>query len=91
MKAKLNDKEWQQQIVIIDSMTKQERQFPELINNSRKQRIARGSGTDIQDVNRLLKQFDQMQKMMKKFKKGNLMSMMRNVKGQLGRGMPFGG
>ncbi|WP_348758126.1 signal recognition particle protein [Candidatus Methylocalor cossyra] len=91
VKAKLNDKEWQQQIVIIDSMTKQERQFPELINNSRKQRIARGSGTDIQDVNRLLKQFDQMQKMMKKFKKGNLMSMMRNVKGQLGRGMPFGG
>ena len=91
VKDKINDKEWQQQIVIINSMTRQERQFPDLINNSRKLRIAKGSGTDVQDVNKLLKQYDQMQKMMKKFKKGNLLSMMRGMKGQIGRGMPFGG
>lgn len=91
VRDKINDKEWLQQIVIINSMTKQERQSPEVLNNSRKQRIAKGSGTDIQDVNKVLKQYDQMQKMMKKFKKGNLLNMMRGLKGAAGRaGMPFG-
>ena len=91
VKEQINDKEWTQQIVIIGSMTKQERSDPDIINTSRKQRIAKGSGTDIQDVNKLLKQYGQMQKMMKKFKKGNLMGMMRGLKGNIGRGMPFGG
>jgi signal recognition particle subunit SRP54 len=91
VKDKINDKEWMQQIVIINSMTHQERKSPDIINTSRKQRIARGSGTDIQDVNKMMKQYDQMQKMMKKFKKGNLMSMMRGIGGNMGRGMPFGG
>ena len=91
VKEKINDNEWVQQIVIIDSMTREERKSPDVINTSRKQRIARGSGTDVQDINKLLKQFDQMQKVMKKFKKGNLMNMMKGVKGGLRRGMPFGG
>jgi signal recognition particle subunit SRP54 len=54
---------------IISSMTTKERHFPDLIQGSRKRRIAAGSGTQIQDVNRLLKQFNQMQKMMKRFSK----------------------
>jgi len=89
VKEKVNDKEMIQQIAIINSMTKQERAFPDVINNSRKQRIAKGAGTDMQNINRLLKQYDQMQKMMKKLKKGNLMNMLRGMKGNLGRGMPF--
>jgi signal recognition particle subunit SRP54 len=91
VKEKLNDNEWQQQIVIIDSMTKKERLSPDIINTSRKQRIAQGSGTDIQDINKMLKQFEQMQKMMKKLKKGNLMNMMRGAKGNMLGGMPFRG
>jgi signal recognition particle subunit SRP54 len=92
VREKVNDNEWLQQTHIIDSMTRQERQFPDLINNSRKARIAKGSGTDVQDVNKLLKQYDQMQKMMKKFKKGNLLNMMRGMKGNIGRAaMPFRG
>lgn len=90
VKEKINDREWTQQIVIINSMTRQERSSPDILNNSRKQRIAKGSGTDVQEVNKLLKQYDQMQKMMKKFKKGNLLGMMRGLKGNIRRGMPFG-
>ena len=68
--------------VIIDSMTKQERQFPDLISGSRKRRIAKGSGKQIQDVNRLMKQFKQAQKMMKKVsKKGGMQRMMRGLGG----------
>lgn len=52
---------------IIDSMTGEERNKPEIINSSRRRRIALGSGTEVQDVNRLLKQFSQMKKMMKQF------------------------
>jgi signal recognition particle subunit SRP54 len=55
---------------ILDSMTKKEREFPQLINGSRKKRIARGSGTSVQEINRLLKQYLQMKKMMKSFSKG---------------------
>ena len=55
---------------ILDSMTKKEREFPQLINGSRKKRIARGSGTTVQEINRLLKQYLQMKKMMKSFSKG---------------------
>lgn len=71
---------------IINSMTPHERKMPAVINGSRKKRIAAGSGTQIQDVNRLLKQFKQMQKMMKKLSgKGGMKKMMRG----LGGGMPF--
>ncbi len=91
VKEKINDNEWQQQIVILDSMTQQERRDPELLNNSRKQRIAKGSGTDLQALNKMLKQFEQMQKMMKKFKKGNLLGMMRGAKGNLARNARFRG
>lgn len=74
---------------IIGSMTIKERRNPDLINGSRKRRIAGGSGTDIQDINRLLKQFDQMQKMMKKFSKpGKMKNMLRNMPGMMqGGGM----
>ena len=71
---------------IINSMTPHERKMPAVINGSRKKRIAAGSGTQIQDVNRLLKQFKQMQKMMRKLSgKGGMKKMMRG----LGGGMPF--
>lgn len=67
---------------IIRSMTEQERQHPEIINGSRRKRIAKGSGTDIQEVNRLIKQFDDARKMMKAVSGiKNPMAMMRNMKG----------
>jgi signal recognition particle subunit SRP54 len=68
---------------IINSMTPQERARPELIKASRKRRIAAGAGVPVQEVNRLLNQFEQMQKMMKMMKGGNLQRMMRNMKGML--------
>ena len=75
---------------IIDSMTPDERRRPAVLNGSRKRRIAQGSGGRIQDVNRLLKQFTQMQKMMKRFaKKGGTMEMLRNFSGHLPPGMKF--
>jgi signal recognition particle subunit SRP54 len=66
---------------IIDSMTPQERAKPELIKASRKRRIAAGAGVQVQEVNRLLNQFEQTQKMMKRFSKGGLQKMMRSMKG----------
>ena len=68
---------------IINSMTPQERTKPELIKASRKRRIAAGAGVPVQEVNRLLSQFDQMQSMMKKLKGGGMMKMMRSMKGML--------
>jgi signal recognition particle subunit SRP54 len=68
---------------IINSMTPQERAKPELIKASRKRRIATGSGVQVQEVNRLLNQFEQTQKMMKQFSKGGLQKMMRGMKGML--------
>jgi len=77
-------------IAIIDSMTPQERRWPTVINGSRKRRIAGGSGTRVQDVNRLLKQHAQMAKMMKKMsKKGGMQKMMRGMGGRLPPGMGF--
>jgi signal recognition particle subunit SRP54 len=65
---------------IINSMTPGERRYPDVVNGSRKKRIATGSGTQIQDVNRLLKQHKQMQKMMKKMsRKGGMANMMRGM------------
>jgi signal recognition particle subunit SRP54 len=68
---------------IIDSMTRQERTRPEIIKASRKRRIAAGAGVSVQEVNRLLNQFEQTQKMMKMMAKGGLAKMMRSMKGML--------
>ena len=73
---------------IIDSMTPLERRKPELIKASRKKRIAAGAGVPVQEVNRLLKQFEQMQDMMKMMKKGGLSRMMRMFGGLTGGGFP---
>lgn len=86
IKEKVNDKDLARQIAVINSMTKQERRFPDLIKGSRKQRIASGCGQDLQDVNRVLKQHQMMEKMMKKFSKGNLANMMRGLNSNI-RGM----
>lgn len=85
------DREVGRMVAIINSMTPQERRFPDIIKGSRKKRIATGCGLQIQDVNRLLKQHKQMSKMMKKFKGGGLKKMMRGMKGQLPPGMGGGG
>ncbi len=82
----LDDGQVRRQVAIIDSMTPDERRRPDVINGSRKRRIAAGAGMQVQDVNRLLKQHKQMQKMMKQFKKGGMKKMMR----QFGGGMPPG-
>ena len=81
------DKTFKQMEAIINSMTPGERARPEIIKGSRKKRIAAGSGTQIQDVNRMLKQFTQMQKMMKKMSGGGMHKMMKRMKGM----MPPGG
>ncbi len=88
-KKQVNEKEFGKLEAIINSMTPGERRHPDIIKGSRKRRIANGSGTQIQDVNRLLKQFTQMQKMMKKMKGGGMAKMMRGLKGRLPPGMPF--
>jgi len=87
VKQQVNDKEVVKLVAIINSMTPQERAFPALIKGSRKRRIAMGSGTQVQDVNRLLKQFTQMQKMMKKMKGGGMAKMMRSMQGRMPGGM----
>ncbi|MDH5359649.1 MAG: signal recognition particle protein [Gammaproteobacteria bacterium] len=89
VKGQVNDKDFGKLEAIINSMTAGERQRPDIIKGSRKRRIAAGSGTQIQDVNRLLKQFTQMQKMMKKVSKGGLGKLMKGMKGGMPPGMPF--
>ena len=86
MKDKVNDKELARQIGVINSMTLKERRYPDLIKGNRKKRIAAGCGQELQDVNRILKQHKMMQKMMKKFSKGNMANMVRGIKGNM-RGM----
>lgn len=88
-KNQINDKEFKKMEAIINSMTPQERSHPDLLKATRKRRVALGSGTQVQDVNRLLKQFDQMQRMMKKFSQGGLGKLMRGLKGRLPPGLPF--
>ena len=68
---------------LINSMTPAERADPSMLKASRKRRIAAGAGVPVQAVNQLLNQFEQMQKMMKMMKGGNLQRMMRNLKGVL--------
>ncbi len=83
-KDKINDKSHHEMVAIICSMTPQERKFPDVIRGSRKRRIANGSGTQIQDINRLLKQFKQMQKMMGKLsKKGGMARMMKGLQAKM--------
>lgn len=84
------EKEFKRLEAIIQSMTPQERAFPAVIKGSRKRRIAAGSGTTVQDVNKLLKQFTQMQKMMKKASKGGMKNMMRGLAGKMPPGMGGG-
>jgi len=81
VKNQVNDKQTGHMIAIINSMTPQERRFPDVIRGSRKKRIALGSGTKIQDLNRMMKQFTQMQRMMKKFGKGGMKGMMKKMAG----------
>jgi signal recognition particle subunit SRP54 len=85
------EKDIQRKQGIIHSMTPMERKKPELIKATRKRRIAAGAGVQVQDVNRLLKEFEQMQDMMKKMKGGAMMKMMRRMGGAFGggpKGMP---
>ncbi|MBT8038838.1 MAG: signal recognition particle protein [Gammaproteobacteria bacterium] len=89
VKSQVDDRQTRQMIAIINSMTPHERRFPDVIRGSRKKRIASGSGTQIQTVNRLLKQHAQMQKMMKKMGKGGMARMMRKM-GQMQKQMPGG-
>jgi len=84
----VNAKNLKRQMGIIDSMTPRERRRPDIIDNSRKRRIAAGAGVPLPEVNRLLKQFDHMQKTMKKmFKGGMLKNMMRGMGGRMPPGM----
>lgn len=90
MQNPAHTKQMKRMVAIIDSMTPLERRKPEVINGSRKRRVASGSGTQIQDVNRLLKQHKQMQRMMKKMgSKGGMANMMRGMKGRMPPGMGF--
>lgn len=89
VKKQVNDKDLSRQVALINSMTNKERIFPNLINGSRRKRIAAGAGMQVQDVNKLMKQFLQAQKMMKKMSKGGMAKMMRGLKGQLGQGQGF--
>ena len=96
VKDQMDDKLTNRMEAIINSMTPAERKRPDIIKGSRKRRIATGSGTQIQDVNKLLKQFTQMQKMMKKMSgKGGMKKMMGKMKGMMppgmGGGMGMGG
>ncbi|HEX5513664.1 MAG TPA: signal recognition particle protein [Gammaproteobacteria bacterium] len=90
VKSQVNDKDIRRQIAIVNSMTPIERRKPDIINGSRKRRIAQGSGVQVQDVNRLLKQFKQMQKMMKQFRKGGMRQLMRQFGGMGGGALPPG-
>lgn len=87
IKGQMDDKVTLRMEAIINSMTPQERNHPDVIKGSRKRRIAAGSGTQVQDVNKLLKQFQQMQKMMKKMKGGGMQKMLRGMGGKLPPGM----
>ena len=90
VKEKIDDRELVRLDAIICSMTPKERRFPAIVKGSRKRRIAAGSGTQVQDVNKLLKQFAQMQKMMKRMKKkGGLSRLMQTMKGGGPTGMPY--
>lgn len=83
MKNVKPEKEVKRAVAIINSMTKQERRFPDLIKASRKKRIATGAGLEVQEVNKLLRQFDQTKEMMKKLQGGGMAKMMRALAGRM--------
>ena len=87
LKEGANEQQIKRQVAVINSMTPGERRFPKIINGSRKKRIAAGSGQQIQDVNRLLKQHVQMERMMKQMSTGGMKKMLR---GMPGGGLPPG-
>jgi signal recognition particle subunit SRP54 len=86
--ADQGDRELRRQIAIINSMTPRERRQPGIIDGSRRRRIAGGSGVQVQDVNRLLKQFMEMQRVMKSMKGGRLRALMGALKGGMPPGFP---
>jgi signal recognition particle subunit SRP54 len=91
---KVDDKQMARTVAIVKSMTIQEKRKPEILNASRRKRLALGSGTSVQEVNRLIKQFDDMRKMMKQFSGmmgsgGKGMKGLKGLKGKLGKGMKF--
>ena len=83
VKSKVNDNEINRMVAIIGSMTPKERRHPDLLNGSRRARVARGSGTQPADVNRLLKQYMQMEKMMSKLSKGGTKGLLRQMCGAM--------
>jgi signal recognition particle subunit SRP54 len=87
LKQGADEKQLKWQVALINSMTPAERRFPKTINGSRRKRIAAGAGRQVQDVNKLLKQYTQMEKMMKKMARGGMKKMLR---GMQGGGMPPG-
>ncbi len=91
VKQQVTGKEVPRMIAIINSMTKKERRNPDLLNGSRRARIARGSGLTPADINKLMKQYQQMEKMMGKLGRGGMKGMMRGLSGMMGGrgGMPF--
>ena len=90
VKQQVTGKEVPRMIAIINSMTKKERRNPDLLNGSRRARVARGSGLTPADVNKVLKQYQQMEKMMGKLGRGGMKGMMRGLSGMMGGrgGMP---
>ncbi|MFZ5635284.1 MAG: signal recognition particle protein [Pseudomonadota bacterium] len=91
VKNQVTGKEVPRMIAIINSMTKKERRNPDLLNGSRRARIARGAGLTPADVNKLMKQYQQMEKMMSKLSSGGMKGLMRGMKGMMGGGMGRGG
>jgi signal recognition particle subunit SRP54 len=91
VKSQVTGKEVPRMVAIIDSMTKKERRNPALLNGSRRARVAKGSGTSPSQVNQLLKQYQQMEKMMAKLSAGGIKGMMRGMKGLMGPGGLGGG
>ena len=92
VKSQVTGKEVPRMVAIINSMTKRERRNPALLNGSRRARIAKGSGTTPAQVNQMLKQYQQMEKMMSKLSAGGMKGMMRGMKGMMGGGrgaLPF--
>ncbi|ALN85249.1 signal recognition particle protein [Lysobacter capsici] len=91
VKNQVTGKEVPRMVAIINSMTKKERRNPALLNGSRRARIAKGSGLTPADVNKLMKQYQQMEKMMSKLSGGGMKGLMRGMKGMMGGrgGMPF--
>ena len=88
VKNQVTGKEVPRMVAIINSMTKKERRNPGLLNGSRRARVARGSGTTPADVNKVLKQYQQMEKMMSKLSQGGMKGLLRGMKGMMGGGFP---